>query len=107
MSLHYAYEKLDSAIHTLATNPYEIKSRLHGAWSHMSTLSTESHNLTQSMIDKFSTIEKRLTSATIYGDKDIIQESIDKMTNEEASEIAKDIFALYREVLSVYEEIGN
>ena len=106
MSLHYTHEKLDAAIQTLATNPDKIQSRLYGAWLQMQTLRTETHNLTQSMQDKFATIEKRLTLTTISEKEGNVQASIGNMTNEEASEIAKDILSLYREVFSVYEGDG-
>jgi hypothetical protein len=107
MSFNYTYEKLDAAIYNLVTSPDEIKSRLYRAWLQMHTLNTESHNLTQSMRDKFDWIETKISLSTISGVKLDVQASIDEMSSSDASETAKYIFALYREILSVYEKSAS
>jgi hypothetical protein len=92
---HYALEKLAHAVETMGASPASIQQRLWQAYMSFHPVS-EADFENEEDAELWQRIDSRLTSVkTGDPDRGYVQNTLDKMDDETASEIASDIFKLY------------
>lgn len=98
----YVWEKAYCALDSLSTSPQSLKQRIGDAYMfHLMHLQME--ELSPELKKLFSNIEERLTEEEPAGDEGSVQASLATMTDDMASEVAKDIFKLCYQVIRLSE----
>ena len=103
MSLDYACEKFGTAIRFMASSPADIKDRIHSAYLEFHPVKSE--DLPQDSRNKYEDLIGKLTSVTARGDEGKLRASLDAMSEEEATELAKAIVDLHDDVIIARENM--
>jgi hypothetical protein len=93
--LMYANEKLYSAIRYMVTNPRDLHERLHGAHSVFHVLSAHLADLPPDFRTRLENIFERFTREKAKGTEGNVRATLNVMSDEDAQELAGDIFDLY------------
>jgi hypothetical protein len=95
-TLGYAWEKLYDAVRAMASGKADIRGRLYSAHVSMQALSMVA--IPDAILDKrFKEIVSQLKG------KGTVRDSLDAMTEDEASELANKIFDLFHDVKTEYD----
>lgn len=103
MSLDYACEKFGTALRFMASSPANIKDRIHSAYLEINLVKLE--DLPQDSRNEYEDLMGKLTSVTAIGDEGKLRASLDAMSEEEATELAKVIVDLHDNVIIARENL--
>ena len=102
MALDYAWEKLSASVSTLTEGTGTIQQRLRDAYSQFMRLQAE--DLPPVLWAKYTAIDQQLTRIPAAGDEGTLMATTSVMSDEEARQIASDMFWLYDAVARLYGE---
>ncbi len=97
----YTWEKLMVAVHGMASSPRSMQQRIADAYTG-SLMRLKADDFPDDLRWTFEEISKKLTSGTPTGDEGTVQASVSSMSEEEASEIAREIVNLYDQISARY-----
>ena len=95
-----SYEPLYVAVRALATDADTIQSRLHSAFA-LHTL-TVADFPTQELRDEFTSIVAALTCVPAEADEGTAQATAQRLTDDEAREVAREIFDLFIKIARLH-----
>jgi hypothetical protein len=103
MGLSYTYEKLHLATRALATGANDIRDRLESAAisTMMLDVSPQDQQFdfpTPELRDKFRSVRERMTRVEARGDEGRIRATLRTLSDEEAEQIATDLFDLFVDI---------
>jgi hypothetical protein len=103
MTIENARERFKQAIGILADEKGCIKERLMIAYSsHLLQIDPE-QELPEPLATDFIAIKYRLTTDQVVGDRGTVSKEIEKIDDEEASQIARQLFEMFLEVYDLKE----
>ena len=93
----YLYEKLLSAIGTMATSPRTLQDRLRTAA--LTCIAVKEDDLPEGELrDKWNEVQQRLTSVEPTGDEGSLEATLSRMSDEEAHDVAELFWELFSEL---------
>lgn len=110
MTTENARERFKDAVGILADEKGGIKERLMIAYISQLSRIDPNKDLPDRMVSEFDAIKFTLTTETVEGDRGTVSKELKRISDDEASRIARQIFDLFLEVYDIKEtnhEAGN
>jgi hypothetical protein len=101
MSLDYAYEKVSTAIRTMAIGTWSLQMRIADAYT-SSLILIEPDDIPERLRPALQEIKHALTSGTPIGDEGKVVATVRQMNDDRASEVARMIADFADEVENAY-----
>jgi len=104
----YAYEKFMDALHSLATEPYDVRQRLRSAYYHFRPVAKK--HLPEQLQDDYQWILNQLTKFNPVIGRDgkvlrgAVEETLNRIHNATGSKIAERILHIYHQLNWLYME---
>ena len=106
MDIYYTWEKLYTAVHSLATGPGTLQERLEGAF--IPSLSVlDPVDFPDSLQEEFRNLQRELNSAQPVGDEATAIATISKLSETEAMRYSERILSFYDRITRYHEPIDE